>query len=199
MVNNRTAARRETLQDAPPGARVVNPEGVEQPRAERPATERRGSDTWNATMNTLLGLGIPVGLLFGGLLFMWYQASQEGLYEVLKTLKLKRDRSQKRKGAPAHTATPIPTHPCPHHPCPAAAARKRRPSHATPAELGPSRGWRVGRSRVARTHGSHYVARARAAAAAAPQARRLARPSGTNSSCRRTARVAAQPTPEERI
>ena len=61
-------------------------------------------------MLTVLALGVPVLILFGGLLVIYYQASREGLHEMLKNLKQKRDRSTKRKGERPLPAVPRRTH-----------------------------------------------------------------------------------------
>jgi len=44
---------------------------------------------------------MPIVLVMGGLLFLYYQAAQNGLYDALKNLRKKRDRSFKRKGTKA--------------------------------------------------------------------------------------------------
>lgn len=52
-------------------------------------------------LKIVLGLLLPIVLPIAGLLIFYWQASNQGLGEVLKRLKAKRDRSRKRRGASA--------------------------------------------------------------------------------------------------
>ena len=49
-------------------------------------------------MMTLGSFAVPLALAFGGLLYLYLQASKEGLHDALRSLKEKRDRSARRKG-----------------------------------------------------------------------------------------------------
>lgn len=51
----------------------------------------------NNFFTVMLALGVPALVLFGGLYVFYLQASKEGLSDVLKALRLKRDRSTSRR------------------------------------------------------------------------------------------------------
>ena len=109
------AESQKTAWEAPAGARVQRAESAS---AGSSAGGLRATDG-STMILTVLALGVPVLILFGGLLVIYYQASREGLHEMLKNLKQKRDRSMKRKGErplpfdPAGRIYVIGAHPAP--------------------------------------------------------------------------------------
>mmetsp|Transcript_27398 Transcript_27398/g.45673 ORF Transcript_27398/g.45673 Transcript_27398/m.45673 type:complete len:154 (-) Transcript_27398:101-562(-) len=62
--------------------------------------EARGKDSVSYLSIAALSLS-PIVLVLSGLLFLYMQASKEGLADALKNLKARRDRSGKRKGTKA--------------------------------------------------------------------------------------------------
>ena len=96
------AESQKTAWEAPAGARVQRAASAS---AGSAAGGLRATDG-STMMLTVLALGVPVLILFGGLLVIYYQASREGLHEMLKNLKQKRDRSTKRKGERPLPAVP---------------------------------------------------------------------------------------------
>lgn len=74
------------------------------PGAGAAPTKRGLSATDPSTILMTLGsFAVPIGLVFGLLVYLYSAAKKEGLVDALRHLKEKRDRSKKRKGA--HTAT----------------------------------------------------------------------------------------------
>ena len=100
------AESQKTAWEAPTGARVQRAASAS---AGSAAGGLRATDG-STMMLTVLALVVPVLILFGGLLVIYYQASREGLHEMLKNLKQKRDRSTKRKGERPLPAVPRRTH-----------------------------------------------------------------------------------------
>ena len=88
---------RKTAWEAPPGAPIKYMEAAER-GGEGGEAASGGGGTGGIIMLTL---ALTFGLPFLGLLFCYYAASKEGLSDVLKQLKARRNRAQKRRVRPA--------------------------------------------------------------------------------------------------
>ena len=85
---------RESAWEAPQGVEIkyLGEEGSS-------ASSTPSKSGGNASGSTILMILLtPMLLLFGGLGVLYFQASQEGLSDMLKSMKKKRDRSAKRRG-----------------------------------------------------------------------------------------------------
>lgn len=94
------------------------------PGAGAAPTKRGLSATDPSTILMTLGsFAVPIGLVFGLLVYLYSAANKEGLADALRHLKEKRDRSKKRKGA--HTSTNRASAAPAHRPCPEEKAAPR--------------------------------------------------------------------------
>ena len=90
---------RKTAWEAPPGATVKYMNAAERGEGgEGGEAASGGSGNGGIVM---LALSLTFGLPFLGLLFCYYAASKEGLSDVLKQLKARRNRAAKRRVRPA--------------------------------------------------------------------------------------------------
>jgi len=76
------------------------PEGAQVHYMSPSQGEGASASSSNGAMVLLVSLA-PILLVLGVLYFLYLQASKEGLADLLKNIKTKRDRSQKRKGTKA--------------------------------------------------------------------------------------------------
>ena len=89
---------RETAWQAPIGARVKYMDSTSG-GGSRPTSQKK--DTSLGSFWVLMAVIIPVGLPLVGLAVCYHMASKEGLGDVLKAMKARRDRSAKRRGTKA--------------------------------------------------------------------------------------------------
>uniref|UniRef100_A0A6V4CQ68 WW domain-containing protein n=1 Tax=Prymnesium polylepis TaxID=72548 RepID=A0A6V4CQ68_9EUKA len=88
-----SAKTRESAWEAPEGAKIRYQDGSSSSAKAKPESS-------NSVM-VLLGLLLPIVLPLAGLAYCYHLASKEGLADMLKTMKAKRDRSAKRRSTKA--------------------------------------------------------------------------------------------------
>ncbi|KAL1528089.1 hypothetical protein AB1Y20_009455 [Prymnesium parvum] len=88
-----SAKTRQSAWDAPAGARIRSQDGSTSYKSREQPT----GSVWLVLMSFLL----PIVLPLAGLGYCYYMASKQGLHDALKSLKARRERSQKRRSTKA--------------------------------------------------------------------------------------------------
>ena len=99
---------RETQWEEPAGVGIehsIDPRAAEATHSQPASGQKRqlSATDGSAILMTLTSFAVPIGLFFLVLMYLYMKADKEGLQDVLRNLKQKRDRSAKRKGDPAAT------------------------------------------------------------------------------------------------
>jgi len=92
---------RETAWEAPLGARVQYMDGSGDGGAQGGGGSADATGGSSNTGFVLLAMLLPIVVPIAGLLICYWHASKEGLADVLKAMKAKRDKSHKRRGTKA--------------------------------------------------------------------------------------------------